>query len=496
MKKFFLLTFYLLCISYLFSQGLSDSTANHVLSILDTKTKKSINAGKDVFFFWHKQFEKEAISQKNLTYLAKANRYKGFYFDKKNKRDSAFFYYLKALNQYKELNDSFQISKHLLRIGVLTKNIGVYKKSEAYTYDAMMYLSANDYQQTASAYNNLGLIYDNTKQYDEAIKYHLKAYEIRKNHLSNLHIVGSLNNLGKSHKNMGNHVMAVNYFQKALEYKDVVEKEPRLKAMLVDNLAHTQFLSGNEDGVLHNLMTALDIREQTNNKDGKIISFLHLAEYYQRNGDNSKALGYAQKAEVLAKEINNYRDLLKSMDLLVNLQPPQLAVAYHNKYVKIRDSILLEDRNMQHNFDHIEFFVNEAKKELEMNRAKLKFSKNLLYSMIGFGMMTLLIFIGYTFRRKQKQKLVHQQFADGLDNYLTQKYGLTPENLDFWLIYIQGKDQYEMADELSISVDGVKSRRKSLRNKINKVEKIDGKFDKAYAINLYNQEKELFKQSS
>ena len=98
--------------------------------------------------------------------------------------------------------------------------------------------------------------------------------------------------------------------------------------------------------------------------------------------------------------------------------------------------------------------------------------------------------------KKNKRKRLEKELNAGFDIYLEKKYQLTARNLEFWKSWITKSTQKEVAEELFISIDAIKSRRKSLRTKINDVEKISGDFDKSTAITIYNKELIFFKDNT
>ena len=82
----------------------------------------------------------------------------------------------------------------------------------------------------------------------------------------------------------------------------------------------------------------------------------------------------------------------------------------------------------------------------------------------------------------------------GFRIYLVGKYSLTTQNFEFWDLWIRGYNQEMMSKKLHLSINAVKSRRKSLKDKINRTSKIDGDFGQAKAVILCNKELELYKK--
>ena len=71
---------------------------------------------------------------------------------------------------------------------------------------------------TATSYNNIGIVYDSQGNYAKALEYHNKALEIRLNVLGENHhyTATSYNNFGAVYDNQGNYAKALEFYNKAL----------------------------------------------------------------------------------------------------------------------------------------------------------------------------------------------------------------------------------------------------------------------------------------
>ena len=59
--------------------------------------------------------------------------------------------------------------------------------------------------------------------------------------------------------------------------------------------------------------------------------------------------------------------------------------------------------------------------------------------------------------KKNKRKRLEKELNAGFDIYLEKKYQLTARNLEFWKSWITKSTQKEVAEELFISIDAIKS---------------------------------------
>ncbi len=127
------------------------------------------------------EYLSHSLKIKDSTSIAKANVYIGEFYYEASESDSAYFYYYNAEKVYRSIRDTLELGKTLLKIAIVQKNEKDFIGSEVSTIEAISILEplkSNDF--LASLYNNLGIIYNELGDYDEAINYHKKALEIKK----------------------------------------------------------------------------------------------------------------------------------------------------------------------------------------------------------------------------------------------------------------------------------------------------------------------------
>ena len=419
--------------------------------------------------------------------LAKTLEYSGSYFRNNHKLDSAYYYYTKSFVIFDALKDSVGAGRVLLNNAIIQKNVSDYIGGEATTFKALGYLQSGDnLRRISSAHNNLGIIYNNLKDIDNSLKYHSKAFELRKQIKGKpLYHLHSLNNIGKALKDNGKYDNAIINFQKVLNYDSLLIKYPKFWATVTDNLGHTYFKNDKTEQGLELMTKALRVREVEKDSDGIIINAIHLAEFHAQVGDTATAINFARRAEQLSESIKNYRDYLASHELMANLYRTDQAKEHFAKYVSIRDSLDLANRRYKDQFARYKFELDEKEAELIINKENLKRNKYAVLFLSLLGLAIIIVFLKYRWNQRKLQKT----FNNGFRNHLIKKYKLTSQNIEFWELWITGIDQKTMADKLFISIDAVKSRRKSLRKKIDEIE---GDFTQAKAICIFRDEKEGF----
>jgi len=429
---------------------------------------------------------------KDSSAYAKNLFYTGRYFEKikELRLDSAYYYYQRSSRIYKKLQDSTYAGRLLLNIAILEKNIALYKTSETTSFEALSFLPKKD-RNITGIYNNLGIVYDNLEDSINAIKYHLRALDIKqKRRASQLSIIVSLNNIGKSYKSFGVYDKAVHYFKQGLSYDSLLLEKLNIKAILLDNYGHALFKKGDTLNGYAFMDEALIIRKDRQYWDGIVISNMHLSEYFITQQDTAKAIKYVEQAKVLSKKTKNFRDYEKVLDILSKLHTGEKVKNYHIQYKKIRDSLETIDRLNKEQFARIKFEVGEKDMILKKQNQNLITRGYIIIAFVILIIILLGIYLKVQYAKGQRIKL----FEAGFRNYLITKYGLTNHNIVFWELWVTGLDQSHMAEKLFISIDAVKSRGKSLRSKINQIQKIEGAFTQSKATTIYNLEKDIFRE--
>ncbi|AJR02603.1 tetratricopeptide repeat-containing sensor histidine kinase [Siansivirga zeaxanthinifaciens] len=307
---------------------------------------------------------------KDSVSIAEINQKLGDYFYNIQLTDSAYFYYHNSEKIYRSLNDDFNTATLLLYIAIIQKNEKDYTGSEITSTEGIKFLEGLKktdavVKKKAYLFNNLGNIFDQLEQYEESIKYHKKALELKKTLDGNnkLSIDVSTNNLALAYKNSGNYQLALSHYKQLLADSNLKTDHPNMYALVLDNYAHTMYLSGNSEQLPDLYLEALNVSNSVENKGyNSIIINQHLAEYYNDIGNKDSAKLYAYAAKEISEKYHN-DDLLKSLLLLSKIEQGEAAANHLRAYVKLNDSLQKNERNIRNKFARIRFETNQLEEE-------------------------------------------------------------------------------------------------------------------------------------
>jgi signal transduction histidine kinase len=352
---------------------------------------------------------RDAIKHQDTFNIAKAFRYKSEYFKKKGITDSAFYYLLKAERAYVILNDRVNLGKVLLAKGVTQYYGNDYLGAELSITKAYGLLkNSTEKQLLYESVTMMGIIANDLKDYDKAIEYHTKAFQLAKEHNLNDELnqeATSLNNIGNVYQNTNQDKNAIHYFSLALSNKkNIIKDFPGLFAMLTDNLAYSKFKLGDNNGLPQLFFDALRIRDSLGFNSGIVYSKLHLSEYYAAIQDTVKAKNYSEEAFATAKKSGAPSDILASLQQLATVDHKK-ASSYSREYIKITDSLQQAERKSKDKFARIQFETDEI--SLEKDKLEEQ-NRNLLLFFVGTVMIGLLLFVIRN-QRARNRELLHKQ---------------------------------------------------------------------------------------
>ncbi|MCY1476397.1 Oxygen sensor histidine kinase NreB [compost metagenome] len=339
--------------------------------------------------------------------IAKGYCYLGDYYMNMSTKDSAFFYYAKAEKIYQKKNDKINLAGVYISTAIVQGYEKDFLGSELSAIKALNVL--RDTQEKAKvyeAYNILGVISSELKDYEKAIEYYNKALNLAKeNNLSNFHEeASSLNNIGNAYQNLNKDKLAIEKFQAALKDKGIFTDNPNLYAVLLDNLAYSKFKLKDFSNLPDLFYDSLKIRDSLNLTLGIVYNKIHLSEYYAVVNDTVTSRQFAREALELSRKIKSFRDILSSLKQLGIVEPHKASI-YSDEYIKINDSLQNAERKARDKFARIQFETDEI---ILQNDKLAEQNRNILFFFGLVVMIGILLFVIKNQRSKTKELMLKQ----------------------------------------------------------------------------------------
>ncbi|WP_417986410.1 tetratricopeptide repeat-containing sensor histidine kinase [Flavobacterium sp. XS2P39] len=342
--------------------------------------------------------------------IIKAYTYLGDYYDSQAVLDSAFLFYYKAEKMYQKQGDNFNLAKILISKASLQFKAGDFFGSEKAVFNVLRIVKGDKQANNIlyDAYNLLGIIYGELAQYDNAMAYHNKALVISDDEIIPDEFQAkatTYNNIGFLYLNSQKYLLAKNYFQKGLQQKNLINQKPYVYALLLDNLAYSNFKLNQNEELPQMFYESLKLRDSLKLTSGIFINKIHLSEYFASIKDDPKALQYSKEALLLARSTNNSRDILVALKQLAIIEPEK-ASAYSKEYIRINEELQKAERKIGDKFSRIEYETDQIKVENTDLETK---NRNLLFGFSALTILGLFLYIIKAQKTKNRELLFKQQ---------------------------------------------------------------------------------------
>lgn len=283
--------------------------------------------------------------------------------------DSAYVYYQKAEKIYRKLNNKFKTAITLYGIAVCQTYDKDYTGSESTSFEAIKLLESlnesNDVKKyNAFVYNNLGIVFDELEQFDQAIKYFELSLDLKKGLKGDFERSKglTLNNMLKVYRRSGEYDLAIKKYEQIFQNKELIKNHPEVYVLALGNYANTLYLLKRYEKLPGLYLEALRLSDSVNDTYDSIIIHHHLAEYYNDRNQKDSAKYYAYKAKEISELFNN-DDLLKSLLLISKIEKGDVATKYLKEYIKLSDSLQKSERSKRDKFARIRFETNKIEQE-------------------------------------------------------------------------------------------------------------------------------------
>lgn len=313
----------------------------------------------------------------------------------------AYYFYNQSFLYNQEQNNTKRAVYNLLRMAHIENLECDYIGSEATTTQAIKLFDKSipiSYQ--TNAYTSIGLNYLHLANYEDANKMFEKAIQITDDSIT---IYIAKNNIAYAYIKQKAYQKAVQLLSE-IESKKGLQESPLDYARVLDNKGIALFHL-NDNIALSYLEKAKAIRE-TNKDDSQIVSsYMHLAEYYQKENDLETTIKWAEKAYQSATKAFIPDDRLEALNLLFTATSNNnLKNQYHETYIRINDSLQKARQQAKNQFAKIKYDAEKA--ETQKQTYQLRMYGSIALLILSFAVFVLLYRL--TLQRNRRKVLETQ----------------------------------------------------------------------------------------
>jgi len=445
--------------------------------------------------------------------IAKAYNLKGLKERKKNNFIKSVEYHKRALSFLEKSSDTATKINCIHNLSVSLRKLNFDKEAYKYYIQALdLAKKINDSTQIAMIYNGIGNVYVDTEEYDKALFFFKKSYQIElekknlkgqdynlanigevfilKNQLDSAHYyldktlalekliykpseLGIIYNLmGKLYKKEGNCSNSIEYYNKALPLLEKKNIKRYIANSLINKGICLTYLKRYKEA-LDNIKKGLSIAEELKSAENISLGYSAMVDYYSKQNKHKQALDAYKKAS-----------------------------DYHNKFVNLntKKSILTTQVIYETKEKDEQIKKLAIEKDLEKKHSKKNFLR-LIYTILGSSVLIIFLYLFFRLRRKNIDlELAHKnaeiqnyimkikEMEDQMESGKTEskekikeklyKIGLTDREIKVLKLISEGFNNDEIAQQLFISKNTVKSHIKNIyikldvKNRIQAIKKI------------------------
>ncbi|MBK1894869.1 ATP-binding protein [Chryseobacterium paridis] len=337
--------------------------------------------------------------KKELSKADRTNYDKAYNFLDASKKDSAFKYFNKAKDNFIEKGYPSYAGSSLVNMGIIQCDGGDYYGAQETALSAIKFLDEKkDAIELTSNYNNLGVSYQNMKDFNKAAYFYNEAAKFTTDSIYQMTL---LNNKAVSYSHLKKYNYAISIFNELLASPNI-RKHPIVFSMVYDNLAFTKFQQNINYNAEPELNVAVRIRKIIKDEGGLNASFSHLAEYFE-NRNPQKALSYAKEMFKIASINKSPDDKLSALQKIILLEKPENTKIYFNEYQKLKDSLEIA-RNKSKSQFALERFGSE---QLKAQNAEKE--NQLLWQYLLLGALVAAVIVIIVLYNRRQKRLKHEK---------------------------------------------------------------------------------------
>ncbi|MGM0944705.1 MAG: tetratricopeptide repeat-containing sensor histidine kinase [Bacteroidota bacterium] len=345
----------------------------------------------------------------------------GIYYDVNQMTDSSLMIFSEILEESKKQGWKALEQRSNNNLGMNRLNSSDYKAAIEY-FSKSLELSKIDPNAQEANYvhsiSNLGLANQELELYDQAIKYHLEALEIRERLDDPNGIAISCANLGICYKQMGEENQAEKYFQKAIENAKIAGNKV-LFHRVHDNLGSLYIGQKNYEKGLLMLDVALDDADGFTPDPKMELSIVsNAAAAHIDLGQTERALEFANRGlGILTEnpELVNYSLTLKNTLAKIYFRKGDFEKgnAYLEEYQELNRQVFQEENAQLLTDLQVKYDLEKKESQIAIQNAEIQEKNATLqrnyFAFAALGLLILLIGVAFFFyqnRIKRKQELL------------------------------------------------------------------------------------------
>lgn len=188
-----------------------------------------------------------------------------------------------------------------------------------FSYEYAYYANQNQTKAQIASLYEMTAVYSQLSDYSKIISCNLEIFRLSESLKDTAEMIKALNNIGFTHKNMGNDEYAIKYFEKIMIINSTFNQSNINQIEILINIADLNVKLKRDDEALKLLNKALMYAEQNKDTISQIVVLHRQASVYFNCNKSKIAIKKAEQSKMLLTETTPLKYLLSTYKLLFSL---------------------------------------------------------------------------------------------------------------------------------------------------------------------------------
>ena len=297
-------------------------------------------------------------------YKARANRYLGYFYDKKGFKELAYKFFYNSSILYSNI-DKVRSAEMLRRLASIERDLHQYNNAENHLAEAIKILKvSNNFDKLHSYYNLYGIIKTDTKEFNKSLEYYLEAKKSLSTSQSSDSLSSSSihNNIGRALMKLGRHEESLAAFESAIYYSKLKERDEKFYYRLKDNLNYVRYKLGGQYHSVSKNNELYTSKKIIKDYSGMIMNRFYYSEIQVEIGYLKNAIDALENALSLSRDIGNKYLELKCLEEIIKIGGDNIET-YSISYISLKSELEIHERKIRNRLGMIRMKTDDYKKK-------------------------------------------------------------------------------------------------------------------------------------
>jgi len=294
------------------------------------------------------------------------------------------------------------------RLCSLNKTIGEFSSALENGQNGLkIYEKMRDLTGLRRVYNVLGSVYRYQGDYQQAINYYARSYEISKQQGYDRGVGTALNNWGLVHRLKGDLELALDFYHRSYQVKKRIGNKKSI-ANYYNNAGIIYLELDSLDKAYSFFCKTLDLRKEIEDRKGLVSIYHNFGDYAIKRENYPEAIKYLNRGLAIAEELNVpdkekylFESLTKAYE---QAGMPGRALFSYKEFKRLSDSLYSSNKALKFARQEMNF-----QKQMQEQQSRIESQKMMISWGVAVAGLIVVLLVLLALYQRQKAKLAHHQ---------------------------------------------------------------------------------------